>query len=117
MGEARLNRIAVDVVEKTELGGLCVDCEHEHFGIHSGELGTEYSECCLLCDRDATWALPMVENSVRSSANGDSPKYTYDITSANLILCDYHFRLVASIPLGNSRRGLFNQPPLTNWTE
>jgi len=114
-GTTRINRVAVNIDETVECGGFCQECEERHFGIHAESIGTSNSECCLLCSRDAMWSLPILEGSPDVSRNGSGPTYEYDLSSANLLLCSYHFHQVTSIPTSEVEGQLADQPPLSRW--
>ncbi|WP_255152376.1 hypothetical protein [Halorarius halobius] len=85
------NRVVVDLLAGTELGGLCFRCEERLFGrsLKDG-LWTERSGC-VLCSRDGAVALP--EWRPRTSDTGGVLRLEndYELGATTVELCDEHF--------------------------
>lgn len=84
------NRAVVELDSGRELGALCVCCEREQFGEFSDELGEPGATTCVLCDRDAFWALPKWLPATYKTEDRVVSYVDYDPANAALVLCDEH---------------------------
>lgn len=94
--DAGYHRIVVDTLEDTRVGGFCRECERSEFG-RSLERGrfTE-TEGCILCARDALYALPVGQpTATRNEDESVVGDVVYDTVPETPRLCDEHFHELA----------------------
>lgn len=93
--DAGYNRAVVDEYDGDRVGGLCLRCEKRAFGETLRRM-ERTDECCALCPRDGSFALP--EWVPRAEAGADGvivSRVDYRVDAATVRLCDRHLQVVA----------------------
>ena len=107
--DATLNRVIVDVGDRSERVGYCNQCETETFGTVLRRGSWCPTDRCVLCTRDGMYALATVQLSVEGGSDGTVTKTrTYEIDDSTPHVCDEHFYYLVGrepeqrYPLANS---------------
>jgi hypothetical protein len=101
--DAGYNRVVVDLLSGVELGGFCVDCEHEEFG-RSLERGFWTGDDCALCDRDGHFALATWEPEATEREGDLHCSVDYDVTPDTVLACDEHLHAITDGRVGRDGR-------------
>jgi len=95
---AGYNRAVVDVHSEAELGGVCVECEHDAFG-RTLEVGSwSASDGCVLCPRDGHYALPTWDPECVEENGRLVNRVDYDVDDATPTVCDEHLAAMLGAP-------------------
>lgn len=90
---AGFNRIAVNLLSGTEVGGFCRNCEFDEFG-HSLDRFAQSGPKCAVCNRDGTYALAVWQPSLETDGRALISRVDYAVTERTALLCDEHFHEV-----------------------
>jgi hypothetical protein len=87
---AGYNRVIIEEVQDTEVGGFCRNCELEAFGETLSKCSNK-DQTCLLCNRDGWYALSSWEPYEKTSEYHITTEVDFSVTERTPRLCDEHF--------------------------
>lgn len=92
--EAGYNRVVVDTVSDSELGGFCRNCEFDEFGKALDRFAGAGRQCAM-CERDGHVAFATWTPVLRDGGERLVSAVEYDVTDRSPFLCDEHFHLIS----------------------
>lgn len=87
---AGYNRVVVDLISGSELGGFCRNCELEAFG-HALSKFDGADESCVLCTRDGHYAVPAWQPYEKKTDSHVACAVEFSVHDRTPTLCDEHF--------------------------
>jgi hypothetical protein len=88
---AELDRVVVDILTGTEVGGLCERCLEAHGSpVFQDDIWREESACAV-CAETPQYEIPLIDCLIRYADNRPD-EVEYAITDATLRLCTTHLR-------------------------
>lgn len=96
--DAGYNRLVAELYSGAEIGGLCMNCEKEHYGECLSYVSRNEPRQCAFCERDGHFALPRWVPSLEQSGEKVVSSVSLEETDAAVKLCDEHVQPVVNEP-------------------